>query len=94
MRIGRVLQGEAEDNGEALSTDEIAEVPFGQFEKALLAKDTITIEPDVPEYKLYAKVIGPVLLPGVSGGGREELVKIGHTMPQTAGTGPLGTPDP
>ena len=47
-------KGEAEDNGEMLSTDEMAEVPYGQFDDALLTKDTITIEPDVLEYKLYA----------------------------------------
>ena len=38
-------QGEAEDNGEVLSINEIAEVPWGLFEDVLLTKDTITIEP-------------------------------------------------
>jgi hypothetical protein len=69
-------KGEAEDNGEVLSVRELAEVPFGSFEDALLTKDTITIQPDVLEYKLYAPGVGPVLVLGVSGGaGREELVK-------------------
>jgi hypothetical protein len=87
-------KGEAEDNGEVLSTNEMAEVPHGQFDDMLLTKDTITIEPDVLEYKLYAKGVGPVLVLGVSGGGgREELVEIDQA-PEGAGTGPLGSPNP
>ena len=86
-------QGEAEDNGEVLSTNELAEVPFGQFRGALLTKDTITLEPDVLEYKLYAKGVGPVLVLGVSGGaGREELITIDQAS-RSAGTGPLGKPN-
>ena len=85
--------GETEDNGEILSLDELAEVPFGQFGDVLLTKDTITIEPDVLEYKLYARGIGPVLVFGVSGGGgREELVEVDRA-PASAGTGPLGSPN-
>ena len=87
-------KGEAEDNGEILSTGEMADVPFGHFEDVLLTKDTITIEPDVLEFKLYAKGVGLVLALGISGGGgREELVKQDR-VPPTAGTGPLGTPNP
>jgi hypothetical protein len=86
--------GEAEDNGEVLSTRELAQVPAGLYRDALLTKDTITIEPDVLEYKLYARGVGPVLVLGVSGGGgREELVSVDEAPP-TAGTGPLGSPDP
>ncbi|HEU4912213.1 MAG TPA: hypothetical protein VFV76_09960 [Actinomycetes bacterium] len=87
-------QGEAEDNGEVLSLEEMAEVPFGQFDDMLLTKDTITIEPDVLEYKLYAPDVGPVLTFGVSGGaGREELVDLQTVDAQAAkaaGTAPLG----
>lgn len=87
-------EGEAEDNGEVLSTREMADVQFGHFENMLLTKDTITIEPDVLEYKLYAPGVGPVLVLGVSGGGgREELVSVDQA-PATAGTGPLGDPNP
>ncbi len=87
-------EGEAEDNGEVLSTDEMADVPYGHFENMLLMKDTITIEPDVLEYKLYAPDVGPVLVLGVSGGsGREELISMDLASP-TAGTGPLGDPNP
>src|ERR671919_445439 len=85
-------KGQAEDNGEVLSTNELAEVPYGQFRDVLLTKDTITIEPDVQEYKLYAKGVGPVLVLGVSGGGgREELMKVDRVSGK-AGTGPLGSP--
>lgn len=87
-------RGEAEDNGEVLSTDEMAEVPYGQFRDMLLTKDTITIEPDVLEYKLYAKGVGPVLTLGVSGGGgREELIAVDQ-VGDASGTGPLGSPHP
>ncbi|WP_454853865.1 hypothetical protein [Promicromonospora soli] len=87
------LEGEAEDNGEVLSLDEQAEVPAGHFDQALLTKDTITIEPDVLEYKLYAPGVGPVLVLGVSGGGGREVVEVG-TVPadvaRAAGSTPLG----
>jgi hypothetical protein len=89
-------KGEAEDNGEILSTDEMAQVPFGQFDNALLTKDTITIEPNVLEYKLYAKGVGPVLTLGVSGGpgSREELIgleNVSEKEAQKAGSSPLGS---
>jgi hypothetical protein len=87
-------EGEAEDNGEVLSTNEMADVPFGHFEEMLLTKDTITIEPDVLQYKLYARGVGVVLVLDVSGGsGREELINV-DTAPEGAGTGPLGSPSP
>ncbi|MCZ7529519.1 MAG: hypothetical protein M5U31_03765 [Acidimicrobiia bacterium] len=87
------FEGEAEDNGEILSVDEMAEVSTGFYDDAVLTKDTITLEPDVLEYKLYARDVGPVLVFGVSGGsGVERLVKIDQA-PAGAGTGPLGTPN-
>ncbi len=89
-------EGEAEDNGEILSVQEQAEVPSGHYEDVLLTKDTITIEPDVLEYKLYAPGTGPVLVFGVSGGGgREELVRmttVSESEAREAGTTPLGQP--
>jgi hypothetical protein len=86
--------GEAEDNGEVLSSHEMAQVPVGRYRDALLTKDTSTIEPDVAEYKLYARGVGLVLTVGVSGGNsREELLKIDQA-PASAGTGPLGRPNP
>jgi hypothetical protein len=89
-------KGEAEDNGEVLSAEEQAEVPFGHFGDVVLTKDTSAIEPDVLEYKLYAPGVGPVLTLGVSGGGgREELLEFGKVSDQlakAAGTTPLGEP--
>lgn len=89
-------KGEAEDNGEVLSTDEMAQVPFGQYDNALLTKDTITIEPNVLEYKLYARDVGPVLTLGVSGGpgSREELLNVdtvSQMETEEAGSTPLGS---
>ncbi len=89
-------EGKAEDNGQVLSLEEMADVPAGHFDKVLLTKDTITIEPDVLEYKLYAPGVGSVLTLGVSGGaGREELVEtstVSAAVAKAAGTEPLGTP--
>jgi hypothetical protein len=67
--------GEAEDEGEILSLDERAEVPFGPFDNVLMTKDTTPLDPDVLEHKFYAEGVGPILVLGLSGGGgREELV--------------------
>ncbi|HJY43474.1 MAG TPA: hypothetical protein VJ301_02570 [Propionibacteriaceae bacterium] len=88
------LQGEAEDNGEVLGTNQLVEVPTGRYSDALLTRDTTSLEPTVVEYKLYAPGIGPVLALDISGGAsREELVKIDKAAP-TDGTGPLGKPNP
>jgi hypothetical protein len=88
------LQGEAEDNGEVLATDELVQVPTGHYRRALLTKDTSTIEPTVVEYKLYAPGVGPALALSISGGSsREELIKI-DAAGQNDGTGPLGHPNP
>ncbi|MDH3261697.1 MAG: hypothetical protein OEM81_04765 [Acidimicrobiia bacterium] len=86
--------GEAEDNGEVLAIDEMADTPYGHFNDAILTKDTTPLESDVLEYKLYAKDVGPVLIIGVSGGGGpEELISVDRA-PESAGTGPLGNPNP
>lgn len=85
-------EGEAEDNGEILALDQQAEVPAGHFEDVVLTADTITIEPEVLEYKLYARDVGPVLVFGVSGGfAVEQLLEVDEA-PAGAGTGPLGDP--
>lgn len=89
-------EGEAEDNGEVLSLEEMADVPAGHFDDLLLTKDTTALEPDVLEYKLYAPGVGPVLTLGISGGGgREELVEttqVEDDVADSAGTTPLGEP--
>jgi hypothetical protein len=89
-------KGKAEDNGEILSTDEMVQSPFGRFDNALLTKDTITIEPNVLQYKLYAKGVGPVVAVGVSGGpaSREDLINLDNASQketEEAGTSPLGS---
>jgi hypothetical protein len=69
-------KGHAEDRGEIVSLREQAEVPFGHFRNVLMTKDTNPLEPDVLEFKFYARGIGPVLAVSVSGGAdREELVR-------------------
>lgn len=87
-------KGQAEDNGQILSVSEFAEVPAGKFGDVLLTRDTITIQPDVLEYKFYAKGVGPVMTLGVSGGGgREALTKrstVSAQVAKAAGTVPLG----
>jgi hypothetical protein len=67
--------GEAEDEGEILSLDERATVPFGSFEDLLMTADTTPLEPDVLEHKFYARGVGPVLTLDIGGGGREELLR-------------------
>lgn len=86
------LKGEAEDHGGVLSTKEMVQAPYGLFRDALLTRDTSPLEPNVLEYKLFAKGVGLVLTLGASGGAsREELLKVDQA-PRSAGTGPLGRP--
>ena len=71
-------EGHAEDMGQILSVDEQVQVPAGHYTGAVLTKDYTPLEPEVLEYKLYAKGVGPVMTLNVSGGsGREELLR--HT---------------
>ncbi len=88
--------GEAEDNGAVLALGQQAEVPAGHFDEAVLTADTIALEPDVLEYKLYAPGVGLVLALDISGGaGREELISmetVDVATARAAGTAPLGTP--
>jgi hypothetical protein len=67
-------KGQAQDSAQVLSVAEQAEVPFGHFTRALLTKDFTPLEPDVLEYKLYARGVGPVLTLAVSGGGGSEVL--------------------
>ncbi len=85
-------QGQAEDNGAVLATGQIAETPAGRFTDAVLTWDTISLQPEVAEYKLYAPGVGLVLALDASGGSaRESLVKVDQVDP-AEGTGPLGKP--
>jgi hypothetical protein len=88
------FKGEAEDNGEVLSTTETVTVRTGTYRNVLMTKDTSTLEPGVEQHKSYALGVGPVRSVGVSGTkASEELVKI-DTAPANASTGPLGKPNP
>jgi len=71
-------KGHAEDRGEIVSLREQVEVPFGHFRRGtvLMSRDMNPLEPNVLEYKFYARGVGPVLAIGVSGtADREELVR-------------------
>jgi hypothetical protein len=51
-------------------------VPFGHFRDVLMTKDTNPLEPNVLEFKFYARGVGPVLAVGVSGNSdREDLLR-------------------
>jgi hypothetical protein len=68
--------GEAEDQATVLSVDEQAAVPAGRYTDALMTSNVNPLEPDVQEYKLYARGVGPVLALQTSPEiGREVLVK-------------------
>ena len=86
--------GEAEDNGEVLSTHAMADAPMGHFTDVLLTWDTNALEPEVAELKFYAPGVGPVLALEAAGGpgSREELITIDY-VPEGTGTQPLGDPD-
>ncbi len=89
-------EGEAEDNGEVLAVDQQIEVPMGHFDDVVVTADTIALEPDVLEFKLYAPGVGLVAALGISGGsGREELVatrQVDDELARAAGAAPLGEP--
>ena len=73
-------EGEAEDVASVLSLDERVETPRGSYDGVLMTKDLTPLQPNVREYKFYARGVGPVVVLAVSGGiGREELVE--HTPP-------------
>jgi hypothetical protein len=79
-RVGRQYRqeyyaGQAEDMARVLSVDDQVEVPAGHYKRALLTREWTPLEPDVLEYKLYARGVGVVLETTVSGGAeRNELV--------------------
>jgi len=86
--------GEAEDNGEILTTHAMADAPAGHFTDVLLTWDTNALEPEVAELKFYAPDVGPVLALEAAGGpgSREELVTI-DLVTEGTGTQPLGDPN-
>jgi hypothetical protein len=68
-------KGHAEDRSKVLALDQQVQAPAGHFTGAILTDDYSPIEPDVSEYKLYARGVGPVVAVSVSGeNDREDLV--------------------
>ncbi len=69
-------EGHAEDKASIVSRREQAEVPAGHYRRVLMTRETNPLEPDVLEFKFYARGVGPVLAVSVSGGSdREELIR-------------------
>ena len=67
--------GEAEDAAAVLSVDERVRAVRLVRPRGADARDFTPVEPDVVEYKLYARGVGLVLAVAVAGGSsREELV--------------------
>jgi hypothetical protein len=72
-------KGQAEDRSKVLAVDQQVQSPAGHFTGAILTDDYSPIEPDISEYKLYAKGVGPVVAVSVSGESeREDLVSYTH----------------
>jgi hypothetical protein len=72
-------RGHAEDRSKVLSLGQQVQAPAGHFTDAILTDDTSPIEPNVSEYKLYAKGVGPVVAVSVSGETeREDLISYSH----------------
>ena len=68
--------GEAEDLARVLSIDELASVPYGDFEQVLMTRDWTPLDPGLLEHKFYAKGVGLVLALAVAGASdREELLR-------------------
>jgi hypothetical protein len=72
-------KGQAEDRSKVLAMDQQVQSPAGHFTGAILTDDYSPIEPDISEYKLYARGVGPVVAVSVSGESeREDLVSYTH----------------
>jgi hypothetical protein len=72
-------KGHAEDRSKVLALGQQVQAPAGHFTDAILTDDYSPIEPDVSEYKLYAKGVGPVVAVSVSGEAeREDLLSYSH----------------
>jgi hypothetical protein len=83
----------AENNGEVVSVTGQVDVPFGHFTDLLTTKDTNALDTSLVEQRLYASGVGPVQIVDLTGGGRLDLFKVDQA-PASAGTGPLGSPNP
>jgi hypothetical protein len=69
-------RGHAEDMAQVLSVTQRARVPAGSYDGVLTTRDTTPLEPDVLEWKYYARGVGPVLtVDKAAGGTRDELIR-------------------
>jgi len=66
-----IAPGVAEDMAQVLSLSKPVKVPYDDFDRCLYTKEWSPLEPNVVEYKYYAKGVGFIL--GITGGG-ERLV--------------------
>jgi hypothetical protein len=72
-------KGQAEDRSKVLALGQQVQAPAGHFTDAILTDDYSPIEPDISEYKLYARGVGPVVAVSISGESeREDLVSYSH----------------
>jgi hypothetical protein len=72
-------KGQAEDRSKVLALGQQVQAPAGHFTDAILTDDYSPIEPDISEYQLYARGVGPVVAVSVSGESeREDLVSHSH----------------
>jgi hypothetical protein len=73
------LAGQAEDEASVMSLSEHVKVKFGTFDDVLTTRETTALEPDVVEYKFYARGVGEVQAVDISDGtSREELLTYTH----------------
>ena len=72
-------KGHAEDRSKVLALGQQVQAPAGHFTDAILTDDSSPIEPNVSEFKLYARGVGPVVAVSVSGEAeREDLLSYSH----------------
>jgi hypothetical protein len=70
-------QGQAEDMADVLSLTEPATVATGAYDVTVKTKDYSPLEPDLLEYKYYARGVGVVLTVDVkAGNSRDELIRL------------------
>ena len=70
-------EGEAEDVGEVIATNESVTGPTGSYDRVVKTEDTTPLEPDVLEHKWYAPGVGVVQEQDISGGDEKvTLVKL------------------
>lgn len=73
-------EGEAEDIGEVLATDESVTGPTGSYDRVVKTEDTTPLEPELVEHKWYAPGVGIVQERDVRGGD-EKVTLVKMTKP-------------